>query len=152
MSNPFITTLPFGTSTGDLKQLYPQVVPAGSGATTSGTLVRRPDMGTLFSIQVKSDGTNGGYVEIFDVNGADGGADVNTGVTITNAQLTVLIAAKKAVLLFTQNFQGSAGAPVISGGPRGFAHGLAARFVGAAGSCDLVLSVGGGYTVTTLAG
>ena len=149
--NPFIVTLAAGTSTGDLT-LYPSFLDPGTGATTSGTKVRKAHEGMLISVTVKSDGTNGGYVEIYDLNGADAGADVNTLTAVTNTQKNTLVAAKKAVLLFTQNFQGSAGAPVISAGARPFAHGLAARFVAGAGSCELVLSVDGGYQVTTLAG
>lgn len=142
-------------STGDVTQLYPAWVSAGvaKAGSTNGQLIRRPLQGALHSIQFESDGTNGGTVQIYDIDGGMVGADVSSATAITDAQLTTAINNGWAKLIFEQNFSGTPGSQVISapGVFRAFLKGLAARFTndaagpGPQGSCKLNLVVGGGY-------
>lgn len=150
-------TLGAVAATGNLKQLFPTWALTGDvalGARTPGQKIRRPMQGTLHSIQVRTDGTNGGYIEIWDVNGEDAGVDVSTPAitsttpAITNAQLVALQARGLAKLIYRQDFVANAGAATPSAPPRSFLHGLAARFVGAAGNCELNLVVEHGFMVT----
>lgn len=139
------------TATGNLKQLYPTWVSAGvaPGSATTGQQIRTPCDGQLLSIQIKTDGTNGGVIEIWDVNGHDGGADVSSSDVITDTQLDALAALGLAKLIYSQNFDGSATTPPPGHGPRSFSRGLAARMVGSAGACELNLVVNGGFRKTT---
>ena len=132
---------------GDLTQLYPTHAPVGvnhSAAHNAGDLIRHPLGGKLGSVQVKTDGLNGGVIEIWDISGFEVGADVSLAKTITDAQLQILITAKKAKLIFSQDFASSSGARTAFAGHRAFMKGLAGRFVGA-GTCELNLTVDGGY-------
>ncbi len=143
-------------ATGDVTQLYPAWVSAGvaKAGSTSGQLIRRPLQGALHSIQVENDGTNGGTLQIYDIDGGQNGADVSSATAITNAQLSAAITAGRAKLIFEQTFSGTAGAQIVNapGVYRAFLKGLAARFSNAAGgggsaqgTCTLNLVVGGGY-------
>lgn len=142
-----------GASAGNLTQLYPTWAPAGEPKATAvnGDQIRGPIEGTLYSIQVESDGTNGGVIEIWDVNGADADADVSSLKVITDAELQTLITRGLAKLIYSQNFLGSGITPP-SAGPRSFQRGLAGRFVGTAGNCKLNLVVNGGFRLTTKVG
>lgn len=141
----------FGTSTGDLKQIYPTWAPVGvnPATATSGDSIREPTSGILYSLQIQTDGTNGGIIEIWDVDGEDGGADVSSGTTITNAQLLAAQSRGLAKLIYSQNFVASTGATPPGASFRGFMRGIAARFVAAAGSVNLNVTVAGGYRLVT---
>lgn len=147
------TQLTAGTASGPLKQLYNPVMTPGTGAVSAGVYKRTPAEGTLYSIQVLTDGTNGGTIEIWDLNGAEVGADVNTLDAVTNAQLLALQTLGKAKLIFNQNFAAANDAWKSAAGPRDFVKGLAARFInsGPTGTCTLNLVVDGGnrkYQIT----
>lgn len=150
-----ITALPaVAAATGNLTQLYPDSCTAGSGAISSGTLKRSPCEGVMVTCQVEPDGTNGGEIQIWDVNGADSGADVNTAAVITNAQLLILIAAGKARQIYGQKFSGSSGARLSIAHGVVFLHGLAARYInaGPVGTIDLNLVIDGGCRKTEIVG
>ncbi len=144
------------TTTGDVTQLYPAWVSAGvaKAGSTNGQLLRRPLQGALQSIQIEPDGSNGGTIQIYDIDGGPFGADVSSATAITNAQLTAAITAGQAKLIFEQTFAGTIGSGVVNapGIFRAFMKGLAARFTNAggamgapAGACTLNLVVSGGY-------
>ncbi len=140
-------------ATGNLTQLYPAWVTAGvaKAGSTNGQLLRRPLQGALHAISVEADGSNGGIIQIYDIDGGQNGADVSSGTAITDAQLTAALAATppRAKLIFEQQFAGTVGSGPISppGVYIGFMKGLAARMVmdTPPGSCKLNLRVGGGY-------
>ena len=134
-------------SNGNLTQLYPPSFAAGTGQTgVGGVVFRKPAEGTLVNLQVDPDGVNGGTIELYDINGADAGADVNTGTAITAAQLATLLAAGKARQMYANDFSGSSGARISIAFGVPFMHGLAARYinVGPVGTVSLVLNVDGG--------
>lgn len=140
---------------GNLKQLYPTWAPIGAVLpATVGQLTRYPRGGKLYGAQVKTDGTNGGIIELWDVNARDIGVDVSSSDVITDAELTTLISMGLAKLMWSQNFTSSAGAttPWVMG--MGFLHGLAARYVQTAlgATCSLNLDVEGGFDLVGNAG
>ncbi len=143
-------------ATGDVTQLYPAWVSAGvaKAASTNGQLLRRPLQGALHSIQIQPNGSDGGTIEIYDIDGGQIGADVSSLTAITNTQLAAAITAGNAKLIFQQTFAGTVGSGVVNapGIFRAFMKGLAARFSNAAGGggspqglCTLNLVVSGGY-------
>lgn len=144
------------SATGDLVQLYPTWAPTGvnPAVATAGQEIRKPTEGFLRAAQVKTDNTNAGYIELWDVNGADVGANVSSLAVITNAQLTALIALGKAKKIWDQNFTATSGATTPSAFGKQFLHGLAARFVnaGPTGTCTLNLDVEGGFRLNATAG
>ncbi len=146
-------SLSFVAANGNLKQLYPTWCPVGvvPSAATNGQQLRGPVEGAIVSLQVETDGTNGGIIQLWDLNGADVGADVSSLDVVTDAQLIALQALGRAKLMYEQNFTASGITPPTTG-PRSFQHGLAARFVGSAGACSLNLSVRGGFRLTTKVG
>lgn len=139
-------------ATGDLTQLYPDCCTVGTGATTMGTQKRTPSEGTLASLQVEPDAIDGGIIQIWDLNGADIGADVNTAAAITNAQLVLLQAAGRARLIFEQVFSGSSGARTAVSFGMPFTHGLAGRYVNTTGTCKLNITADGGFRKTSITG
>lgn len=142
-------------ATGNVQQLYPVWVSAGVNPATAlnAQLIRRPLQGALHSIQIKSNGANGGTIEIWDIDGISLGIDVSSATTITNAQLTAAITAGKAKLIWTESYASSVGTPPMNaaGIYRAFQHGLAARYSnddaapGPQGICTLNLVVSGGF-------
>lgn len=143
------------TATGDLTQLFPPWASAGvnPASATAGQEIRKATEGFLRAAQVYTDGSNGGYMEIWDVNGADYGVNVSSATAITNAQLVALQALGKAKLIWVQRFAATAGASTPSSWGKQFVHGLAARFVSATGGdCTLVLDVEGGFRLNPSAG
>jgi hypothetical protein len=132
---------------GDATQCYPTYAAAGTDPATAtpSQQVRMPTDGQLISLQVASDGTNAGILELYDISGHELGINVSSATAITDAQLDAAIAAGKAKLILVQNFAGSGLTPWASVGPASFMKGLAARAVGAAGACTLNLVVHGGY-------
>ena len=88
----FVIQLSAVTSTGNITQIYLPDVTAGDGTGASGSQKRSPAAGWLFQAEVMPDGINGGTIEIWDVSGEDCGADVDTGVIITDAQKNVAAA------------------------------------------------------------
>lgn len=137
------------TATGNLKQLYPSYCPDGAArgaGRTPGVAIREPTGGTLLNVQVMTDGTNGGTIELWDVNGVDGGIEVSGAgnTTITDTQLDTLAAAGRAKLIWRQNVVADGTTPPMAT-PRTFLHGLAARFIASGGQVELNLVVDGGY-------
>lgn len=128
-------------------QLFPSWAPAGTDPATATTAqqVRMPTDGQLISCQVASDGTNGGILYLWDINGNDLGLNVSSATAITDTQLDAAVAAGKAKLILVQNFAGSGLTPWTNIGPASFMKGLAARAVGATGACTLNLVVHGGF-------
>ena len=147
--NSQVVTLTAVTSTGNLTQIFPAGMTAGPGTGAPGSMKRMTSSGCLFRAEVCPDGANGGVLELWDVDGSDGGANVDTGTTITNAQLNVSLALspRRARLIYTQSFSGAGAGDVRAQSivPAGL-HinwGLAARFIGAAGTCSLNVSMEG---------
>lgn len=143
-------TLPFGTAVAPVRQLFPTWAVPGQTSLfdrNPGFTVRRPNQGTLHSIQVRTDGADGGYVEFWDINGEDDRVDVSTPVTpvLTQANIDALVARGMAKMIYRQDFTAGFGAATPSAPPRPFLHGLAARFVGGAGFCELNLVVVHGF-------
>jgi hypothetical protein len=149
---PWVISLTAVAATGNLTQLYPASCTAGSGATTSGTLKRSPCEGVLVNCQVEPDGTNGGEIQLWDVNGADVGADVDTAVVITNAQLTTLINAGKARQIYGQKFSGSSGARIAIAYGVPIMHGIAARYINGTGTIELNIVANGCMRKTEITG
>ena len=143
-----ITINAVASTAGDLTQLYPASCSVGTGALTLGTLIRKPCEGTLVALQVEPDGTNGGEIEIWDVNGADVGADVDTATAITQPQLTAAIAMGRARILYSQKFSGSSGSRLAIAHGVPFMHGLAARYINSTGYCQLNITADGGFCKT----
>jgi hypothetical protein len=143
----WVVALSLVAANGNVTQLYPAYAAAGSDPATAtpANQVRKPCEGQLISCQVASDGTNAGILELYDISGSDLGINVSSAATITDAQLDAAIAANKAKLILVQNFAGSGLTPWSPVGPAGFTKGLAARAVGATGTCTLNLVVHGGY-------
>ncbi len=146
-------SLSFVASNGDLNQLYPTWCPAGinPATATNGQQIRGVVEGIMYSVQVETDNTNAGVIQLWDVNGADAGADVSSAVAITDAQLQTLITAGLAKLIYEQNITATGVTPPTSGF-RTFQRGLAGRFVAGAGACKLNLVVQGGFRLTTKVG
>jgi hypothetical protein len=161
-NNSWVITLSAVASNGNVTQLYPSWAAVGEApATASPSLpLRVPGEGHLFSVQIATDGTNGGTLELYDMNGADLGADVSSAATITNAQLVSALAAvaglpfRRGRLMWQQAFAGTPGAtsPFMVG--QTFLRGLAGRFynAGPTGTCTITLVVDGGYTYQRTAG
>ena len=109
----------------------------------------------MIALQVETDGTNGGEIELWDINGKDVGADVDTATAITQAQLTAALALGKARIVYSQKFAGSSGARLALAHGVPFMHGLAARYINVVnaapvGTCELNLTVDGGFRKTQL--
>lgn len=150
-TDAWVVSLSAVAANGDVTQLYPDWCSAGvdPASATNGQLIRRPYEGALHSIQIKPDGTNGGTIEIYDINGLELGVDVSSAAAISDTVLDTAITAGKAKLIFTQSFAGTVGSGVVNapGIYRGFMKGLAARFwnAGPTGACVLNLVVNNGY-------
>jgi hypothetical protein len=143
----WVCPLTIVAATDPVTQLYPSYAAAGTNPATATTAqqVRMPCEGQLISMQVASDGTNAGILELYDISGHDLGVNVSSATAITDAILDAAITAGKARLILVQNFAGSGLTPWAPVGPAGFVKGLAARAVGAGGTCTLNLVVHGGY-------
>lgn len=145
---PFIVDLSAVVLTGVGTQIYyPTCTPGVAPSSSPGTQYREPIHGVLHSLEIEPDGSNGGELEVWDMNGRDGGADVNTAAVVTNAQIAAAIAAGKARLMYSQKFTGATGAVVrtVRGSAMPFQHGLVARFknVGGTGTISLNLMTSG---------
>jgi hypothetical protein len=134
-------------ATGVVQQLYPDYATTGVDPSTAtpAQQVRMPTEGQLISLQVASDGTNAGILELYDINGHDLGINVSSANVITDTQLDTALAAGKAKLILEQNFAGSGLTPWSPVGPASFMKGLAARAVGVTGTCKINMVVHGGY-------
>jgi len=145
---------------GALFQVYPDYAPVGvdPATATNGQQMREPTSGQLVGLQVQTDGTNGGILELYDMSGTLFGINVSSTDVITNAQLVAALAApgpKKARLIYSQNFIGSPTTYLAPMGPDFFLKGLVARVKGGptpTGTYKLNLTVYGGYRITTKAG
>lgn len=126
--SPWSIDLTAVAATGNVTQLFPSWCSVGSVATTPGSLRRKTMEGNYKSLTITPDGVNGGKLEIWDIDGEQAGANINTAAVISNAQLVAAIAAGNAKLIKTVLFAGAASVqiPVSTGGP--FLKGLAARF------------------------
>lgn len=149
----WVCTLEDVTSTGNVTQIYPDWAPAGTAyaSATNGQQMRYPCSGVLFNIQIETDGTNAGILQLYDISGEQAGADVSSATTITNAQLVAALAAGNAKLIYEQNFASTPTTP-INVSPRGFMKGLAGRFVASGGEIKLNMVVKGGFRLTTKVG
>lgn len=135
-----------GGATGNLTQLYPATATAGDALPIAAMgVLRKPCGGRIGQVSIMTDGVNGGTVELWDLSGLDVPCDVSSLAAITDAQLTTLKALGKAKLLWSQNFGATPADPAAWSLAEGFMRGLAARNVGAAGTCYLNLIVEGGY-------
>lgn len=138
-------------TTGVVTQCYPAWVSAGvdPASATNGQLIRRPMQGAMHSLQVETDGSHGGTVQLYDITGLQYGTDVSSGTAITAAVVNAAITAGTAKLIFEQNFAGTAGSGTVNapGIYRSFMKGLAARFIvdGGTGTCKLNMVVSGGF-------
>lgn len=148
-TNSFVASLTAVAATGDLKQIYPDGVVAGVAPATAvrGELIRHAREGLIHSITIYPDGTNGGILQVYDINGADAGADVSSATAITNAQLTSLMTRGLAKLIFEIEFAGTVGSgpSPYSGVYRTVSRGLAMRFTnaGPTGAVKVNLNTGG---------
>lgn len=132
------TALAATTSSGNVTQLYRSSISAGAALPiAAGGTLRRPGGGRIGSIVVETDGTNGGVIQLFDINGLDAQADVSSGTTITNTQLTNAINNGVAKKIWEQNVSAAPGSTLVWSQAFGFMRGIAARFVGAAGQVNL---------------
>lgn len=118
----------------------------------AGGLLLRPMGGRLGQVSVETDSTDGGIVQLFDLNGLDDGVDVSSLTAITNAQYTTLFNLGRAKLIFEQNVAAAPGAQIIWAWSQGFLRGLAARFIAASGTCVLNIIAEGGYQWINVAG
>lgn len=143
----WLCSLTIGSSTAAITQLYPAWATAGISwlTATPSQQVRQPCEGQLISLQIESDGANGGVLQVYDVSGIVLGIDVSSLTAITDAQMTAAITAGTAKLVLEQNFAGSGLTPWAPVGPARFMKGLAARAIGDTGSCKLNMVVQGGY-------
>lgn len=144
-------------SNGVATQLFPTTI-ANSACTSTATYppaaagkIRRPTSGTLRSMEVTSDRTNAGVLELWDVAGQDRGASNNVnsgGDTMTDAYLS---ANGRLIAKINIDPAGGAGVPLSWNlGDLHFSKGLAARFVngGPTGAVFLAPDVDGGFMVT----
>lgn len=143
----WLVSLDLVGATGNATQCYPVYAPTGVNPATAtpSQQVRMPCEGQLVSLQICSDGTNGGTLSLWDMSGHEAGIDVSSGTTITDTQLDTAVANGNARLILKQNFAGSGLTPWAPVGPSSFMRGLVARATGATGSCDLNMVVHGGY-------
>lgn len=140
--------IPFGTATGNLTQLYPNWAPVGDALPIAPNgLLRRPEGGRVGQVSIKSDGVNGGVLELWDLTGLDLPADVSSLTVITNAQLLTLQSRGLAQLVWSQNYGASPTVPAAGSLAFGFMKGLAARNVATAGTASLNIIAEGGYSL-----
>lgn len=141
---------------GDCEQIYPSwaAVGADPATVTNGQWLRCPCEGILYNLQIMTDGSAAGALELYDFNGADAGANVSSLVAITDTQLDAAITAGNARLIYNQNFAATPTTP-INISPRSFQKGLVGRFVqsgGSGGVITLSLVVQGGFRRTQKVG
>ena len=135
------------SATGNLIQLYPSFMTAGSGATTMGTQVRQSTEGVLYFCDIMPSSIDGGDFELWDIGGLpEGGSDnTNTGTTLTNAYLVAQQAKFKARLIWKQAFKGDSGTTNKSFKQRvPVLWGLAGRFINtaiAANAATVIVSI-----------
>jgi len=137
---------------GNLTQIYPNWDQgAGAGQAKGNALpiapggtLRTPQGGRVGQLSFQSDGSNGGIVELWDINGLDFPADVSSAEAITAAQLTALQARGKAQLIGSYNIAGSPTVPAVGSLAFGFMRGLAARFIATTGFVKLNIIAEGG--------
>jgi hypothetical protein len=138
-------------NTGVVTQCYPAWLSAGvdPASATNGQIIRKPMQGALHSLQVETDGSHGGTIQIYDISGIDLGVDVSSATSITAAVLNAAITAGTAKLIYENTFAGTAGSGAINaaGIYRSFMKGLGARFIYDSGpaTCKLNVVVSGGF-------
>lgn len=148
MAQAWVVTITGTEADGNLTQLYPENCTAESNPATAnganGDKIRFPSSGNIISLSIKSDGTNAGRVELFDINGLDAGADVSSSNQITNEQYIAEKAQGVASLIYNQSFAASPGSVIPGDVRKDFLRGLAGRYVGT-GTVTLNITVIGGY-------
>lgn len=143
-------------ATGNITQLYPANCTAGvdPATATNGQLIRQPTDGIMHNLQIQTDGTNPGYLEVWDFSGIEAGINVSSAAVITQTQMAAAITAGLARLIYSQNFTAEPETPInLSYAP--FQKGLAARFnsgMSAVGTINLNLTVSNGYRKTVKVG
>lgn len=141
---------------GDCEQIYPAWAAVGTdpAAATNGQWIRQPCEGILYNLQIMTDGSTAGALELYDMSGHERGINVSSAVAITDTQLDAAIAAGDAKLIFNQNFAATPTTP-INISPRSFSKGLVGRYVqsgGTGGTITLNLVVQGGFRRTQKVG
>jgi hypothetical protein len=133
------TVTAVATTSGAFEQLYPAHVAAGTS-----TVKRRPMSGWLSNISVDADGTNAGLIEVYDGDGADGAADVNTVAAITATQVTAMVAANTARLIWKKNIiSGSDQIEMHPSEPVFIAKGLIIRFSNGGATGTVIVNIAG---------
>lgn len=140
----------FVASNGIATQLFPYPTPAAASMAVTTTYpptpgnVRRPTHGRIISVKVTSDGSNAGYVELWDVAGLDRGASNNVnsgGDTVTDAYLIA-----NGRMIEKAQIQATAGADFTTEFTDiPFNNGLAIRFVASAGVVSVAPMIEGGF-------
>lgn len=148
----WVVDLTIVLANGDCTQLYPAWCTPGTalGSAVNGNTLRKPGPGQCTGIQILTDETNGGTLELWDYSGFEDGINVSSAAVITDTQIDAAVTAGTAKLIHKQNFIASTETPVNIG-PFSFSKGLVARVSnsGGAGTCSLNLKVSGGYLKTT---
>lgn len=152
-----IITVSAVASNGVATQLFPDTVSTGGSTAAAyppvgGGNVRRATEGYCEKFKIVPDGTNGGIVEVWDVAGLDRGAtnNVNDGTSLTDAYLTA-----NGRLIDKFRITGSAEQPYETNFAihhHRFHNGLAVRFVGGAGSIDVIPFVENGFMIQYVGG
>lgn len=157
MSDSWNIDLTAVAATGNCTQLYPDWMSAGEdpfSAHDAGDEIRQPTAGRITSIKVASDGTNGGFIELWDMNGLLEGIDVSSAIVITNTQLTAAINAGRARRIWEAQVSSASGADAPGNTLMPFSKGLVARFSnsGPTGACTIILNIDGGARKVRSAG
>jgi hypothetical protein len=153
-------TLDNVTATGDLKQLFPSFVTAGSGSTAMGTLRRKSTEGVLYRIDIDPSDAVGGYFELWDLAGRPYGAsnNIDTGTVLTDAYLLAEQTAGRARLIWRVDFKGDPGLANKTFATRvPFTFGLVGRYVNpfdAVGTKEIYVNIvaEGGYSKYSISG
>lgn len=148
------------TATGDLTQMFPSFVAAGTGSSAAGTERRSCTEGVLYRCDIDPSDAVGGYFELWDVCGVPYGAtnNIDTGTTLTNAFLVAEQDANRARMIWRTSFKGDSGLTTKTFATRvTFNRGLAGRYVNivdAAGSKGVTVNIvaEGGYRVIEMLG
>lgn len=156
MSTSYVLSLPDTTLTNNLVACFPPSCTFGTGATTAGTERRRMLGGTIHRLEIFTASVAGGVMEIWDIAAPYEGTESNIDQQnfITDAYLQSEKNAGRAVLIYTQQVAGSAGAQKYGfATPTTIARGLAARWKeGGNNGCLLNLTVDGTFGKTCIAG
>lgn len=154
------TLVNVASSAGDLKQLFPAFVSAGTGGTSTGTERRKCTEGVLYRIDIDPADAVGGVFELWDVAGRPYGIsnNIDTGTALTDAYLLSEQTAGRARLIWRTDFKGDAGLTTKTFATRvPFSFGLAGRYVNTvdpAGTKSIYANIvaEGGYSKYSISG